>query len=206
MRLFLFTTLFLLSLSACTTDQDINNGQLKIFGEREINAQGDTIYHSIPDFSFIDQDSNTITNQTFEDKIYVADFFFIHCPSICPKVKAQMMRIYDQFENNDRLVMLSHSIDTRNDSIPALKAYANKLDINTNKWHLVTGEKDLIFDMADQYFVSAMVSDDAPGGFDHSGEIMLIDEKRHIRSHADGTNPEAVDKLLIDIEKLLNEQ
>lgn len=205
MRLLLLFFLFL-NLLACSSGGDSGNGKLAIFGEREIAANGDTIYHSIPDFSFVDQDSNVITNQTFQDKIYVSDFFFIHCPTICPKVKAQMMRIYEKFEDNDRLAMISHSIDTRNDTIPALKAYADKLEINSNKWHLVTGEKDLIFSIADEYFTTALVSDDAPGGFDHSGEIMLIDEQRHIRSHANGTDPKAVDQLLLDIEKLLNEK
>ncbi len=204
---FLFTFAAILSLvvSSCVSEAQPDNLKLPILGNRDITANGDTIYHTIPDFSFVDQDSNVITNKTLEGKIYVSDFFFIHCPSICPKVKAQMMKIYDKFQDNDNLVILSHSIDTKNDTIPALKAYANKLEIKTDKWHLVTGEKDLIFSIADEYFVTALVNDDAPGGFDHSGRIILVDENRHVRAFAEGTDPKSVDHFLKDIEQLLNE-
>ena len=193
---------------ACTAENDVDqsSGELPILGFRDVAPNGDTIYHSIPDFSFIDQDSNIITNETFAGKAYISDFFFIHCPSICPKVKAQMLRIYEKFEDNDNLLLLSHSIDTRNDTVPALKAYANKLEIETDKWHLVTGDHDLIYEMADKYFVAALVNEDAPGGFDHSGRIILVDENRHVRAFAEGTDPEDVTRFMQDVENFLNEK
>ncbi|MFT5169361.1 MAG: protein SCO1/2 [Saprospiraceae bacterium] len=205
MRYFISIISFLLLLSACTTDVLPENEKLPILGFRDIDSTGDTIYHSIPDFSFIDQDSQEVTNKTFEGKVYISDFFFIHCPSICPKVKAQMMRIYDKYEDNDKVILLSHSIDTKNDTIPALKIYANKLEAKTEKWHFVTGEHDLIYSLADEYFVAALVNKDAPGGFDHSGRIILVDKKRNVRSFAEGTDPESVTKFMLDIDKLLAE-
>lgn len=196
----LFTFLSILMYS-CT-----ENEELPILGNRDVLDNGDTIFHKIPDFSFVDQDSNIITNQTFENKIYVVDFFFIHCPSICPTVTKQMLRIYERFENNLEVVLLAHSIDTKNDTIPALKTYANKLGVKTEKWHFVTGEHDQIYELADDYFITARVDDSVPGGFDHSGRIILVDENRHVRSFCDGTNAESVNKFMEDIETLLNEQ
>ena len=179
--------------------------KLPILGNKDVLENGDTVYHFIPDFSFLDQDSNIITNQTFAGKVYVVDFFFIHCPSICPTVTKNMLRIYEHFENNPKVLLLAHSIDTKNDSIPALKAYAEKLNVKTEKWHFVTGDHDHIYELADDYFITAIVDDNVPGGFDHSGRLILVDENRHVRSFCDGTNVESVNKFMADIETLLNE-
>lgn len=194
----------LIGLAACNTAPERKT--LPILGNRDITPAGDTIYPAIPDFSFVDQDSNLITNATFEGKIYVADFFFIHCPTICPKVKAQAKRIYDKYQNDDRILMLSHSIDTKNDTVAALKQYANKLGIATSKWHLVTGDHDDIYEIADDYFSIAIVNPDAPGGFDHSGRIILVDKKRHVRAFCDGTDAEDVTRFMNEIDLLLQEK
>ena len=183
-----------------------NQGELPILGFRKMDENGDTIFHTIPDFEFMDQDSNRITNETFKDKIYLVDFFFIHCPSICPKVKAQMVRVYEKFAEEDRLVLLSHTLDIRNDTIPALKRYADKLQVETDRWHFVTGDEDAIYEMADKYFVAAVKDPTAPGGFDHSGRLILVDENRHVRAFGEGTLAESVDKLMIDIQRLLDEK
>ena len=156
--------------------------------------------HKIPDFEFMDQDSVIISNATFEDKIYVADFFFISCPSICPKVKRQMLRIYDRYEDETDLVLLSHTIDPKRDTIPALKAYASNLEAETERWHFVSGEKKQIFDIADDYFIIAYEDPDAPGGFDHSGKLLLIDKDRQIRAFCEGTEEESVTKFFKDID------
>lgn len=176
-----------------------------VLGFKDITPEGDTIEHKIPDFTFINQDSMEVTNETFAGKAYVSDFFFIHCPSICPRVKQQMLRIYEKFKDNDDLLMLSHSIDTRNDTVPALKTYAKKLDIDTDKWQFVTGDKDMIFTLADEYFVTAMVAPDVAGGFDHSGRIILVDENRQVRAFAEGTDPEDVTRFLKDLEWFMEE-
>ncbi len=193
----MFAALVLLGLGCSRPEEP-----LPILGEKIIE-NGDTIYHTIPDFAFIDQDSQVVTNETFKGKIYVADFFFISCPTICPKVTKQMLRIYKHFEDDDRVALLAHTIDVKHDTIPRLKDYATKLGVRTDKWHFVTGDKDAIYDIADDYFSIAIEDPDAPGGFDHSGKIILVDDKRRVRSFADGTDPESVDRLIADMEKLL---
>ncbi len=197
--------LIFIFLGSCSNEPQ--EDKLPILGNKDVDEKtGETIYHQIPDFEFINQDSVKITNASFADKVYVTDFFFIHCPSICPVMTAQMLRIHDQFENNDKVAMVSHSIDLRNDTIPALKNYANKLGVKSDKWNFVTGEEDQIFDMADDYFITARKDGDAPGGFDHSGRLILVDENRYVRSFCNGTDPEDVDRFMKDIEKLLNEK
>lgn len=191
-------------LEACTSGD--TNRKLPILGERDVTPSGDTIYPQIPDFQFIDQDSQVVNNATFEGKAYVADFFFIHCPTICPKVKANGLRLYQKFQHEDRLGILSHSIDTRNDTVAALRRHAEKLGISSKKWHLVTGDHDDIYAIADNYFSVATEDPSAPGGFDHSGRLILVDKNRHVRSFCDGTNAEDVDRFMKDIEKLLKEE
>lgn len=222
MKQLLFLGAILVLLNACNTGNE--NRPLPILGQRLAVAdkqsssnllsggnfhwteQGDSLYQSIPDFAFIDQDSQLVTNATFKDKIYVVDFFFIHCPTICPKVKANGLRIYKKYENDDRIVLLSHSIDVKNDTVAALKHHAEKLGIKTDRWHLVTGDHDEIYSIADDYFSVATENPDAPGGFDHSGRLILVDKNRFVRSFCDGTDAEDVDRFMKDIDILLKEQ
>ncbi len=179
---------------------------LPILGNRDISPAGDTLYPKVPDFAFVNQDSQQVTNANFAGKIYVVDFFFIHCPTICPKVKAQALRIYEKYKNDDRVLLLSHSIDTRHDTVAALHKYAAKLGIESKKWHLVTGDKDAIYGIADNYFSVAQEDPNAPGGFDHSGRLILVDQNRHVRAFCDGTDTEDVTRFLDDIDLLLKEQ
>ena len=201
-RLFLFIAG--LSLFVSCTDSSSSNNELPILGNRDI-VDGDTVFHKISDFKFINQDSNVITNSTFANKIYVADVFFTSCPSICPKVKQQMLRLYDKFEEEEDLLFLSHSIDVIHDSVPKLKAYADKLELSSDRCHFVTGEEDELYRLADEYFIAAVKDKDAPGGFDHSGRLILVDANRHVRAFAEGTDPESVTKFMDDIQLLLNE-
>jgi protein SCO1/2 len=199
--IYLFFCLLTLFLLSCEN----SSNPLPILGERDV-VNGDTVYHTIPGFRFIDQDSKFVTNATFAGKAYVTDFFFISCPTICPKTTRQMLRIYERFKEDDRLLMLAHSIDPRRDTVAALARYANNLDVMSAKWHFVTGNKDDIYEMADDYFSIAMEDPEAPGGYDHSGRLILVDKNRHIRSFCDGTDPKDVDRFMKDIEKLLNEK
>ena len=200
---FLFL-LLMAGLSACLNTPDTKT--LPILGERDISPAGDTIYRQVPDFQFINQDSQIVNNATFAGKIYVVDFFFIHCPTICPRVKANGLRLYEKFKNDDRVLMLSHSIDVKNDTVAALKRHAQKLGIDAKKWHLVTGDHDAIYGIADDYFSVAQEDPDAPGGFDHSGRLILVDKNRHVRAFCDGTDAEDVDRFMKDISTLLAEQ
>ncbi len=182
-----------------------DNTPLPVLGIPDILENGDTVLHTIPEFQFIDQDSNRVTKETFDGKIYVADFFFTSCPSICPIMTREMKRIYDQYPTESRLMFLSHSIDTRHDSVPVLKAYAEGLEIDDDRWRFITGNKEEIFAIANDYFNVAFENEDAPGGYDHSGKLILVDTNGHIRSYCDGTDPESVDRFMLDIDKLLKE-
>lgn len=177
---------------------------LPILGNKD-EVDGKTIYHEIPDFSFVNQDSMAITNQTFEGKAYISDHFFISCPTICPKLSKSMLRIHDKFKADPNLLLISHSIDTKYDTIPRLKKYARNLGVTSDKWHFVTGEKDAILNIAEDYFNVALEDNDAPGGYNHSGRLILVDKDRHIRAFCDGTDTESVDKFMVDIQHLLTE-
>lgn len=195
--------LFLIGLISC--QPSMRNEKLPIIGNKDIIG-GDTIYHTVPDFAFVNQDSQLITNATFKDKIYVTDFFFTSCPTICPKMKKQMLRLYANYEQDDRILLLSHSIDTKRDTVGKLKSYAAGLGVSSDKWHFVTGDKDAIFEIADDYFSVAQDDPNAPGGFDHSGRFILVDKNRHVRSFCDGTDPAAVDQFMDDIDRLLKQE
>ena len=167
----------------------------------------DTVYHTIPDFYFTDQDSNSVTQETFSDKIYVADFFFTSCPDICPAMKTQMLRVYEKFKDNEEFALLSHTIDPKRDSVTVLKNYAQRLGVEeSGKWFFVTGEKEKIYDIGlNGYMVTADESPDAPGGFIHSGAFILVDKEKRIRGVYDGTKEEKVDLLMADIPRLMAE-
>lgn len=175
---------------------------LPIYGERDIVGT-DTIYHTIADFSFVDQDSAEVTHKTFENKIYVADFFFTSCRTICPKMKTQMLRVYDSIENDPDILLLSHTIDPEYDTVGLLHDYADRLGVKSEKWHFVTGDKEQIYNLAQtSYFATAMEDKSEPDGFIHSGAFLLIDKHRRIRGKYDGTEEKEVNRLLNDIRKL----
>ena len=165
------------------------------------------IKDTIPSFSLTNQEGETITNETFKDKIYVTDFFFTRCPTQCPAMKAQMLRIYNKYKDNDKIVLLSHSIDPKNDTVQRLKNFADRLQVNAPKWHFVTGERAKIKKMAKAYYIPYEEDADEPGGYLHSKRFILMDGKGRMRgSCSDGTNPDETDIFLKDIEKLLNEK
>jgi protein SCO1 len=194
------------SLFACGNKEQPRTN-LPIIGERlGLTASGDTIFPTIPRFAFVDQNRDTVSNGDFEGKIYVVDFFFTHCPTICPKVTAQMLRVYERYKDSASVGLLSHSIDPKRDSVGRLRDYADKLGVKAPKWHFVTGERDSIYAIADDYFSIAKEDPKSPGGFDHSGRLILVDKKRHVRSFCDGTDAEDVDRFIKDIDNLLREK
>ena len=203
MRKYLFWLLLPLVVG-CQLGAPDQNAPLPILGEFDV-VNGDTIYHTIRDFSFVNQDSQEVNNQTFAGKAYVVDFFFISCPTICPKVKKQMLRLSERFKDENRLVLLSHTIDTQHDTIPRLKKFATDLGVGLPQWQFVTGEKDSIYSIANDYFSIAQEDPNAPGGFDHSGRLILVDTKRRVRAFCDGTDPKSVDQFMEDVARLLKE-
>jgi protein SCO1/2 len=157
------------------------------------------------DFSLVNQNGQTITGETVKGKVYVADFFFTHCPTICPKVKKEMKRIFDHYKGNPNFVMLSHSIDAKRDTVGRLAFYAQKLGIEAPTWHLLHGEYEIMEGLAGRYLLAAKADETAPGGFDHSGAFALVDQKGHIRGLYDGRDPEKVQQAIGDIQRLLDE-
>jgi protein SCO1/2 len=180
--------------------------KLPFLGPKEIGKQGDTLYHKIPDFKFLNQDSLWISEKDMAGKIYVADFFFTTCPTICPKMKTQLLRIYDKFEEDDRVRILSHTIDPEYDGVRVLKEYANKLNITSPRWNLLTGKKSDIYRLGEKsYMVTAQEDANEVGGFVHSGAFILVDQNKHVRGIYDGTKEEDVNHLIEDIGVLLKE-
>lgn len=160
-------------------------------------------YHSIADFKLINQNGDTITQNTYADKIYVADFFFTTCPSICPVMTANLAEVQDEFKDDNEVLLLSHSVTPEIDSVTQLKKYAIEKGVIDQKWNLVTGDKKQIYELARKSYMAVM--DDGDGGaYDmiHTENFMLIDKERRIRGYYDGTNKEEVEKLIRDIEIL----
>lgn len=180
--------------------------KLPIMGERDF-VNGDSVFHTIPDFAFINQDSLPITNKTYEGKIYITDFFFTTCPTICPVMKKQLLRVYEKYKENPKVGILSHTIDPRHDSVQVLKEYATRLGIEGNMWNFVTGDKSKIYKLGEKsYYITAGEDSTAAGGIIHSGAFILVDTKRRVRGIYDGTKETDVTKLIKDMEVLLNEK
>lgn len=164
----------------------------------------DTLFHTIPVFSFVNQNGDTVNRKLFEGKVYLSDFFFTSCPTICPKMSKNMLELAKEYQDNPRVQFLSHSIDTRHDSVPVLKRYSEKLNAPDN-WHFVTGNRDEIFDIAPEYLATAGEDKHAPGGVVHSGHFILVDDKGRPRAFYDGTKEENLEKIKLDINSLLKE-
>lgn len=192
-----------ISFAACTSK--VIEKPLPIFGEREVNG-ADTTYHTIAPFQFVDQDSTIITNETFKGKIYITDFFFTSCRTICPIMKTQMLRVYDSLKNDPDVLILSHTIDPEYDTVALLRDFAQRLGVESSKWHFVTGVQDSIYKIAQtSYFATAMEDQTEPDGFIHSGAFLLLDKQQRIRGKYDGTKEEEVNKLIKDVKRLKKE-
>jgi protein SCO1/2 len=179
--------------------------ELPILGERYVDDNQDTVYHSIADFAFVNQVGDTIRKEDMAGKIYVADFFFTTCPTICPIMKKEMLRVYEQFKGEPNFRILSHSIDPTHDTQAVLKDYAEKLGVpDAATWNFLTGDQEKIFEIGQTSYMTTTMADELePGGFLHSGAFLLVDQQGRIRGVYDGTKTEQVDRLLADIPKLL---
>jgi protein SCO1/2 len=204
----LIAILFLPSLAYLLLKTGKNNFKhLAIYGPRDVAANGkDTIYHSLPPFSFINQDGQNVTDATYTGRIFVANFFFTSCKTICPEMTIQMNRVLLKFKKNPQILLLSHTVDPEHDSVPVLKNYASVHNIDSKRWALVTGPKKAIYDHARYgYFISALNGDGGPTDFIHDDKLILIDKEKHIRGYYDGTKPKEVNRLLDEINVLLGE-
>ncbi|HET6228092.1 MAG TPA: SCO family protein [Bacteroidia bacterium] len=182
--------------------------RLNYIGEKQLAENGkDTIFHSIPPFEFINQDGKKITDKDYEGKIYVADYFFTTCQSICPKMATELLRVQEAFAYTKGLVqILSHTVNPENDSVPVLRAYSDMVHADNSMWNFVTGDKKQLYDIArNGYLVNAMQGDGGKDDFIHSELFVLVDKEKHIRGIYDGTDIKAVNSLLEDVKVLMAE-
>lgn len=163
-------------------------------------------YHTIADFSFVNQNGDTITQKNYEGKIYVADFFFTTCGSICPKMTTNLADVQKAVLNNPKVLLLSHTVFPEVDSIPVLKAYAIKHGVVDSKWNLVTGDKKEIYTMARKSYLAVKLGrPDQLYDMVHTENFVLVDQKRRVRGFYDGTNKDDIKRLLADIDFLCQE-
>jgi protein SCO1/2 len=208
-------TVILISVSLVSCHRNSVNNKLAIIGPIEISNQ-DTLYHKIPPFELVNQDSILISNTSLAGKIYVADFFFTTCPSICPVMTNNMVKIQRAFSDTENFALVSHTVNPLYDEPNVLKEYASKMHANTDNWHFLTGAKEDIYQTAFHgYFANAEEDKLAPGGFLHSEYFVLVDKEGRIRSSYDktgnpkgvydGTNNQDILQLIKDIKQLLKE-
>lgn len=177
--------------------------------EKEVDGKTimDTVFTQIPAFSFINQDGDTITERAYKNKVYLADFFFTTCPSICPKMTNTLSLVQEKLKGEPDFAILSHSIDPEYDQPEVLKAYAEKNNANSQVWNFVTGDKEIIYDLCENYYMAYAKQDSlAEGGYIHSGFLILIDKNKYVRGAYDGTRPELADSIAADVKLLLKEK
>lgn len=161
-------------------------------------------YHTIADFSFTNQNGKTVTQKVYEGKIYVADFFFTTCETICPRMTDNMVEIQKAFVNNPKVLLLSHSVLPDKDSVPVLKEYAIEKGVIDSKWNLVTGDKKEIYGIARKSYLAVKTgSPEELYDMVHTENFILVDTKRRVRGFYDGTKSEDITRLIEDIKWLL---
>lgn len=166
--------------------------------------------HSIGDFNFTNQDGKSCTQKVIEGKVFVAEYFFTTCKTICPVMNSQMQRVNEKFKNNDNVQILSFTVDPENDTPEQLKRYAESHKATKN-WHFLTGKKEKLYELARKSFfvlkpAAAVNQGDVGSDFIHTNNFVLVDKEKRIRGYYDGTNGKEIDQLMKDIDLLLVEQ
>ena len=164
-------------------------------------------FHKIDDFSLVNQNNEVVSNETFDGKIYVADFFFTTCPGICPIMKENMITLQNEFINDDNVLLLSHTVTPEIDSVSVLKKYSQEKGVIDSKWNMVTGDKKQIYNLARKsYLVAEDIESPIQYDMIHTENFVLVDSKRRIRGFYDGTDNDVMDKLISDIKILKKEE
>jgi protein SCO1/2 len=211
MRKLIGLAVIILAFSACKT----NSGKktLPIYGQRQavtktVNGQTvtDTVYQTVPAFTFINQNGDSTGSKNLEGNIYVADFFFTTCPSICPIMQRNMLNVYNAFKDSANFKIISFTIDPKHDTPAILKKYADKLGVTGNTWWFLNGDRDDVYQLATKSYLVAVTQDStAAGGYVHQGYFVLIDKQKRIRGAYDGTDMKQVNQLIADIKTLRTE-
>lgn len=182
-----------------------NFQKLPVYGkERFVNGKAEA--HRIADFELTNQEGEAKGTKEWDNKIIIADFFFTHCPSICPKMTRSLKQVQKEFKNDHDILINSFTVDPERDSSSQLKRYSKKFEINTSNWQLLTGNKNGIYKLArNSFMIVATDGDGGPEDFIHSEKLVLVDKKRQIRGYYDGTSELEVKQLIKDINKLKHE-
>ncbi|MFY0591093.1 SCO family protein [Roseivirga sp.] len=218
MKTNLITLLCLILVASCTSEKSeekvSKNDALPYYQEATFTPQWldksspvlDS-FHKIPAFSLTNQLGEVVTEKTLEGKIYVTDFFFTTCPGICPKMTTNMQLVQAAFTDDEDVMLLSHSVTPETDSVSVLKSYAERNGINANKWQLLTGDRQAIYDLGRKsYFVEEDLGlEKTEDEFLHTENFVLIDQNRHIRGIYNGLNKVSVAQLIADINTLKEE-
>ncbi len=164
-------------------------------------------FHKIDDFSLVNQNNEIITNETYDGKIYIADFFFTTCPGICPIMKENMITLQNEFINDDNVLLISHTVTPEIDSVSVLKKYSQEKGVIDSKWNMVTGDKKQIYNLARKsYLVAEDIESPIQYDMIHTENFVLVDSKRRIRGFYDGTDNDVMDNLISDIKILKKEE
>ncbi|PVW15046.1 SCO family protein [Marixanthomonas spongiae] len=163
-------------------------------------------YHKIANFSLTNQNGETITQDDYKDKIYVADFFFTTCQTICPIMTDHMVNIQEKVKNDPEIMLLSHTVTPEIDTVAQLKKYAQEKGVDDTKWNLVTGNKKQIYDLARKSYLAAKDTPYTEYDLIHTENFVLVDKKKRIRGFYDGTDPKAIEELMTDIKVLKKER
>jgi protein SCO1/2 len=182
-----------------------NYRKLEIYGPREPSPvnEKDTIFHTVKNFQLTSHLDQPVSLDSFQNKIFVADFFFATCQTICPKMSMQMKRVQEAYLQDPEIALISFTVNPAQDTVEALAAYAKEYGVNGSKWSLVTGDKKQIYDLARQsFFVTASEGSGGADDFIHSEMLVLVDKDKHIRGFYNGTDYEDVNKLIEEIKVL----
>ena len=202
--LVVFLILFVPSIAYLILHSGKNNfRELAILGPRDVNASGDTLYHTVTPFRFTDEGGRGFSDRDLAGKILVASFFFATCPDICPKMNEQVKRVAEKFKDHSDVAFLSFTVNPEQDTVEALADYKRKLKTGNNQWHFLTGQKDSIYSLAAQGYLVYAAQGKEAGQFFHSQDLILVDKEMRIRGVYDGLDTKDVDTLIDEINVLL---
>lgn len=189
------------------TTEEKGNEKLPYLGQHDLDEEGDTIYHTIPGFELLNQDSISFTHSELQDKIHVADFFFTSCETICPMMTSRMKKVAKHIANMDDVRILSFSVDPEHDTPSVLKQYGEANGVDFKKWTFLTGDEAYIHELGGEAYLLNMMRDSASqGGFLHSEYFVLVDKNGRIRGMYDGTSDNDVERLTKEIDVLRREK
>ncbi|MBL7900790.1 MAG: SCO family protein [Bacteroidia bacterium] len=189
-----------------TANQDVPLRHLPYYGPKFVDAKNDSTYHEIKSFRFVNQYNEIITLDSLNHKIVVTEFFFTTCQSICPIMNSNLQKVYKTFADRKDVLILSHTVDPEQDSVPVLKVYAGLQGVRDRRWQFVTGPKKELYEAARKsYLLNAEEGDGGDEDFIHTQNFALIDKNKHIRGYYDGTDSVEINRLITDLRLLIQE-